>query len=192
MDFVAYSFCQLLGAFVGSVLMWLAFLPHFTTVPEPPPDDEEETLLRSRDYVASPVLNIASYDTRREDDVIRSVKVTNPSQVTLAIMIFQTAHQGLPSWGLQFCFVNQAVGPHSCGLCIWRALRMRLSMLHTKAEASLSAPLNAHSSLEKTATCHAVYISQKELHAEWGADTVLGLCPAERQVLPAAKQAQGG
>ena len=90
MDFVAYSFCQLLGAFIGSMLMWLAFLPHFKTVPEPPPDDVEETLLRSRDYVASPVLNIASYDTRREDDVFRSVKVINPSQVTPAIVISQS------------------------------------------------------------------------------------------------------
>ena len=86
-DFVAYSFCQLLGAFIGSVLMWLAFLPHFKTVPEPPPDDEEETLLRSRDYVASPVLNIASYDTRREDDVLRGVKVIISTQATLATNI---------------------------------------------------------------------------------------------------------
>lgn len=56
-----------MGAFVGAALVWLHFLPHFKSLPEPPCSDPDEELLRSRDALSSSALGIASYNTREED-----------------------------------------------------------------------------------------------------------------------------
>lgn len=35
-----------MGAFIGAVLVWLHYLPHFKTVPEPPAVSKDDLLLR--------------------------------------------------------------------------------------------------------------------------------------------------
>ncbi|KDD76971.1 hypothetical protein H632_c51p0 [Helicosporidium sp. ATCC 50920] len=62
-EFVALSASQFCGAFIGAILVWLHFLPHFKSVPEPPPTEHVEWLLRSRDVLAPEALSIASYNT---------------------------------------------------------------------------------------------------------------------------------
>lgn len=49
--------------------MWLHFMPHFKTLPEPPPLGAEDGLLRRRDCVAEDAMNIASYNTREDRKV---------------------------------------------------------------------------------------------------------------------------
>ncbi len=53
----------------GAVLMWLHFLPHFKTLPEPPPDAREDQLLRRRDAYREDQMAIASYNTRSDRKV---------------------------------------------------------------------------------------------------------------------------
>lgn len=65
--FVALAASQFAGAFLGAILVWLSFLPHFKTIPEPPSKSEDDLLLRSRDYMTPEALSIASYNTRGED-----------------------------------------------------------------------------------------------------------------------------
>jgi hypothetical protein len=55
---------QLVGAFLGAVFMWLTFLPHFKTVPEPPAAHGTDNLLRSRDALPQNVNTISSYNTQ--------------------------------------------------------------------------------------------------------------------------------
>lgn len=62
---------EFLGAFLGAVLVWLHFLPHFKTVPEPLPHDETDLLLRTRDALTPSALGIASYNTRANDVAAR-------------------------------------------------------------------------------------------------------------------------
>lgn len=61
--FPAIAFAQVLGAFLGAVLVWVFYLPHFSTVPEPPPKKEEDRLLRTRDDLGPDALQFASYNT---------------------------------------------------------------------------------------------------------------------------------
>ena len=44
-DVLALSACEVAGAFLGGVLVWVVYLPHFKTIPEPPPEDERDDLL---------------------------------------------------------------------------------------------------------------------------------------------------
>ena len=44
-DVVALSACEVAGAFLGGVLVWVVYLPHFKTIPEPPSDDPRDDLL---------------------------------------------------------------------------------------------------------------------------------------------------
>lgn len=46
LEFMALAASQLVGGFVGGVLVWLHFLPHFKTIPEPPSKSDDELLLR--------------------------------------------------------------------------------------------------------------------------------------------------
>jgi glycerol uptake facilitator-like aquaporin len=62
-QFVCACAGEFLGAWVGAVLVWLHFVPHFKTVPEPPARENYDRLLRSRDALSSSALNIASYTT---------------------------------------------------------------------------------------------------------------------------------
>ncbi|KAI3431548.1 hypothetical protein D9Q98_004597 [Chlorella vulgaris] len=62
--FLALAGAEFAGAFVGACLVFLHYIPHFKTVPEPMPRNEDDVLLRSRDALTFEALNIASYDTR--------------------------------------------------------------------------------------------------------------------------------
>ncbi len=55
-DFFAVSAAELGGAIVGAILVWLYYLPHFKTLPEPPAMSPEDVLLRSRDAVSASTL----------------------------------------------------------------------------------------------------------------------------------------
>eukprot|EP00882_Tetradesmus_deserticola_P024665 GHRQ01026971.1.p1 GENE.GHRQ01026971.1~~GHRQ01026971.1.p1 ORF type:complete len:222 (+),score=87.52 GHRQ01026971.1:79-744(+) len=68
-DFVCLSLAEIAGAFVGAVLHWLHYLPHYKTLPEPAPQDSDEQLLRRRDAIKESALQIASYATRPDRKV---------------------------------------------------------------------------------------------------------------------------
>lgn len=78
-EFFALSFSELLGAFLGAVLVWLTFLPHFNLVPEPPEEEETDpyngdSLLRQgggRRPFTTTELNIVSYNNNPEDQYMR-------------------------------------------------------------------------------------------------------------------------
>jgi len=55
-----------LGAFIGAVLVWMLYLPHFKSVPEAPARDDN-MLLRSKDVLADNALGFVSYNNREED-----------------------------------------------------------------------------------------------------------------------------
>lgn len=80
-EFFALSACEFGGAFVGAVLVWLHYLPHFKNVPEPPADTPDDLLLRSRDALSPSALNIASYDTRAEPQEKELKKALNVGRV---------------------------------------------------------------------------------------------------------------
>ncbi|KAJ1344608.1 hypothetical protein BSLG_000131 [Batrachochytrium salamandrivorans] len=67
-DFLALSCAQLAGGFVGAVAMFLVYMPHFRTVPEPQPDQTQSALsthlLRTRDAIDPSALRFASYNTK--------------------------------------------------------------------------------------------------------------------------------
>ena len=44
-DVLALSACEVAGAFIGAMLVWVVYLPHFKTIPEPPSEDPREDLL---------------------------------------------------------------------------------------------------------------------------------------------------
>lgn len=69
-EFIAAVGGEFLGAFVGSVLVWLHFLPHFKTVPTPYSADADSLLLKG-DAVSQTALGIASYNVRAEDVAAR-------------------------------------------------------------------------------------------------------------------------
>lgn len=50
-DVFALMAAELGGAVFGACLVWLHYLPHFKTIPEPPAASVAEALLRSRDYI---------------------------------------------------------------------------------------------------------------------------------------------
>lgn len=64
LHFLALSAAEFAGAFIGACLVFLHFLPHFKTVPEPMATTGDELLLRSRDALSPEALAMASYDTR--------------------------------------------------------------------------------------------------------------------------------
>jgi glycerol uptake facilitator-like aquaporin len=66
-EFAAAVAGEFLGAFLGACLVWLHYVVHFKTVPEPPSSRPEDLLLRSRDAMDATALGIASYTTKEED-----------------------------------------------------------------------------------------------------------------------------
>jgi glycerol uptake facilitator protein len=50
-DVFALMAAEFGGAIVGAVLVWLHYLPHFKTMPEPSALTPTDILLRSRDYL---------------------------------------------------------------------------------------------------------------------------------------------
>lgn len=69
-EFAAAVGGEFLGAFVGAVLVWLHFLPHFKTVPTPYSTTADSLLLKG-DTVSQTALGIASYNVRVEDVAAR-------------------------------------------------------------------------------------------------------------------------
>eukprot|EP00210_Caulerpa_lentillifera_P008264 g7886.t1 len=69
LDVPFYVICQFLGAFLGTVLVWLFYLPTFETDPEPAPSEEDDRLLHTRDDLNATALNFVSYSTRPESAV---------------------------------------------------------------------------------------------------------------------------
>lgn len=65
--FLALSAAEFAGAFLGACLVFLHYLPHFKTVPEPAASTADELLLRSRDALSPEALAIVSYDTRQQE-----------------------------------------------------------------------------------------------------------------------------
>ncbi len=69
-EFAAAVGGEFLGAFLGAVLVWLHFLPHFKTVPTPYSTTADSLLLKG-DTVSQTALGIASYNVRAEDVAAR-------------------------------------------------------------------------------------------------------------------------
>ncbi|KAI8910075.1 aquaporin-like protein [Entophlyctis helioformis] len=63
-DFFAIAAAEIAGGFIGAVGMYITYLPHFRTVPEPKSNDEDSPLLRTRDTIDASALRIASYNTK--------------------------------------------------------------------------------------------------------------------------------
>eukprot|EP00775_Hariotina_reticulata_P013572 gene13572-13697_t len=68
-DFICLSLAEIAGAFVGAILHWVHFLPHYKTLPEPPALDRDDALLRRRDSYKESALQFASYATRPDRKV---------------------------------------------------------------------------------------------------------------------------
>jgi len=68
-DLLPIAVCQISGAFLGGATVWLFYLPHFATVPEPPPMKGTDELLRTRDYIGPSSLAYASYSTQVHPEV---------------------------------------------------------------------------------------------------------------------------
>lgn len=58
-EFFALAAAEMGGALVGACLVWLHYLPHFKTIPEPPAKSLADALLRSRDYTTTDGLKCA-------------------------------------------------------------------------------------------------------------------------------------
>lgn len=71
LEFVAAVAGEFVGGFVGAVLVWLHYLPHFKTVPSPLSPNPENLLLRSGDPVSATALDISSYNVRPDDVAAR-------------------------------------------------------------------------------------------------------------------------
>ena len=70
-EFIAAVGGEFLGAFLGAVLVWLHFLPHFKTVPAPYSSSPDSLLLKAGDQLSPTALGIASYNPREEDVAAR-------------------------------------------------------------------------------------------------------------------------
>jgi len=65
-DFLCLSLGEVAGAFCGACLVWVMYMPHFKSLPEPPSLAPEDELLRRRDVMQPNALQMASYNTRPE------------------------------------------------------------------------------------------------------------------------------
>ncbi|KAI8611960.1 aquaporin-like protein [Chytriomyces sp. MP71] len=63
-EFFALAASQMAGGFCAAIFVYLVYLPHFSTVPEPS-GSQEDHLLRTRDYIDPSALRFASYSTRK-------------------------------------------------------------------------------------------------------------------------------
>jgi hypothetical protein len=62
---------EFLGAFLGAILVWLHFLPHFKAVPSPPASSADDYLLKAGGALSPTALGIASYSADAEDVAAR-------------------------------------------------------------------------------------------------------------------------
>jgi glycerol uptake facilitator-like aquaporin len=68
-EFLVLSLAEIAGSFLGAVCVWVLYLPHFKSLPEPPSLAPEDELLRRRDVMQQNALQIASYNTRPDRTV---------------------------------------------------------------------------------------------------------------------------
>lgn len=73
-EFFALSASEMAGAILGGILVWLQWLPHFKTVPEPPSPNRGDNLLRKRDELTKNAIEIASYNPSPAAPVLREQK----------------------------------------------------------------------------------------------------------------------
>lgn len=112
--FVAAMGGEFLGAFVGAVLVWLHFLPHFKTVPEPPAIDDDDMLLRSRDALTPSALGIASYNTREDDVAARQRGVWDLSRALEDLRYYlKDTHRDVESLETHATLMATALGPEA-------------------------------------------------------------------------------
>ncbi|KAL6785028.1 hypothetical protein ACKKBG_A02125 [Auxenochlorella protothecoides x Auxenochlorella symbiontica] len=62
-EFLALAFSELAGAFLGAILLWLCYLPHFNVVPEPPSVTEQDP------FFADPLLGAGANRTFSPTDL---------------------------------------------------------------------------------------------------------------------------
>lgn len=62
-DVPALCFAEFLGAFVGAVLVWMHFVPHFQTKPTPPSMQPNGYFLNTQDVIRRDALQMASYSS---------------------------------------------------------------------------------------------------------------------------------
>jgi len=62
-DLPALALSQMIGAFLGALLMFFYYYPQFKTVPEAPPERDADRLLRTRDDIGRRGLDYVSYNT---------------------------------------------------------------------------------------------------------------------------------
>lgn len=70
------------GAFVGGVLVWLHWLPHFKTVPEPPAANAADNLLRKRDALPKAAVEISSYNPNPTGPAAAAAAAAHQAQLT--------------------------------------------------------------------------------------------------------------
>lgn len=66
-EFVASLAGEFLGAFVGAVLVWIHFVPHFKTVPKPYSMTPDGLLLDEGNGLSPTALDLSSYNPRKGD-----------------------------------------------------------------------------------------------------------------------------
>ncbi|GMH42472.1 hypothetical protein BSKO_10391 [Bryopsis sp. KO-2023] len=85
-DFFAIVTAETVGAFLGAVLVWVYYYPHFQTVPTPPPKKERERLLSPTNDLGRSSLMYASYsfkDSVRRKPTVRRYYNSRVKQVPL-------------------------------------------------------------------------------------------------------------
>jgi len=75
-EFVAAVGGEFFGAFLGAVLVWLHYIPHFKTVPTPYSADADNLLLKG-DTISPTALGIGSYNVKAKDIDARSQGLGN-------------------------------------------------------------------------------------------------------------------
>eukprot|EP00475_Leptophrys_vorax_P000738 TRINITY_DN10409_c0_g1_i5.p1 TRINITY_DN10409_c0_g1~~TRINITY_DN10409_c0_g1_i5.p1 ORF type:complete len:513 (-),score=140.87 TRINITY_DN10409_c0_g1_i5:1457-2845(-) len=71
-EFLALSAAEFAGAFIGACLVWLHFMPHFKTVPQPSPSPGDE-LVHPRDVLSMSALRISSFAGNVPEHPLRNV-----------------------------------------------------------------------------------------------------------------------
>jgi glycerol uptake facilitator-like aquaporin len=59
-EFILMTLSEIAGAFLGGILMYLVYLPHYRTIPE----EKHSSLTRTRDHLDVSALRISSYNTK--------------------------------------------------------------------------------------------------------------------------------
>ncbi|KAJ8328012.1 hypothetical protein QVD99_006258 [Batrachochytrium dendrobatidis] len=106
-DCICLILSQLAGGFMGAVAMFIVYLPHFRTIPEPPAstacgsDTNANVLLRTRDAIDVDALRVASYNTKSSasasksfSDILKEAKYYLTSQSSDSKHVFNLLSLG--------------------------------------------------------------------------------------------------